>query len=103
MKKEQEEALALDNKTIDKVAPGEQQPEVDHKMEIVNSTTGTHQGEFTAMRVSVLAAKAVISYEFETNSEDSLSLMVRYWGNEGCTRAFDIMIDTKACERKYFG
>ena len=59
LQKEQEEALALDNKTVDKVAPGEQQP----------------------------------SYLLETNSEDSLSLMVRYWGNEGCTREFDIMID----------
>ena len=96
LKKEQEEALALDNKTIDKVAPGEQQPEVDHKMEIVNSTTGTHQGEFYRDAGQCSGGEGgSISYEFETNSEDSLSLMVRYWGNEGCTRAFDIMIDNE--------
>ena len=94
LKKEQEEALALDEKTVDKVAPGEQQPEADHKMKTENSTTGTHQGEFYRDAGSCSGGDGgLISYEFETNSEDSLSLMVRYWGNEGCTRVFDINID----------
>ena len=94
LKKEQAEALALDEKTVDKVAPGEQQPEVDHKMKTENSTTGTHQGEFYRDAGKCSGGDGgLISYEFETNSEDSLSLMVRYWGNEGCTREFDIKID----------
>ena len=94
LKKEQEEALALDEKTVDKVAPGEQQPEVDHKMKVENSSTGTHQGEFYRDAGKCSGGDGgLISYEFETNSEDSLSLMVRYWGNEGCTREFDIKID----------
>ena len=94
LKKEQEEALALDEKTVDKVAPGEQQPEADHKMEIENSTSGTANGEFYRDAGKCSGGDGgLISYEFETNSEDSLSLMVRYWGNEGCTRIFDINID----------
>ncbi len=94
LEKEQKEALALDEKTVDKVAPGEQQPEVDHKMKIENSTSGTHQGEFYRDAGKCSGGDGgLISYEFETNSEDSLSLMVRYWGNEGCTRTFDITID----------
>ena len=94
LEKEQKEALALDEKTVDKVAPGEQQPEVDHKMKIENSTSGTHQGEFYRDAGKCSGGDGgLISYEFETNSEDSLSLMVRYWGNEGCTRIFDIKID----------
>ena len=94
LEKEQKEALALDEKTVDKVAPGEQQPEVDHKMKIENSTSGTHQGEFYRDAGKCSGGDGgLISYEFETNSEDSLSLMVRYWGNEGCTRTFDIKID----------
>lgn len=94
LKKEQEEALALDEKTVDKVAPGEQQPEVDHKMKIENSTSGTANGEFYRDAGKCSGGDGgLISYEFETNSEDSLSLMVRYWGNEGCTRIFDIDID----------
>jgi hypothetical protein len=94
LEKEQKEALALDEKTVDKVAPGEQQPEVDHKMEEKNSTKGTANGEFYRDAGKCSGGDGgLISYEFETNSEDSLSLMVRYWGNEGCTRTFDISID----------
>lgn len=94
LEKEQKEALELDNKTVDKVAPGEQQPEVDHKMENANSTSGTANGEFYRDAGKCSGGDGgYISYLLETNSEDSLSLMVRYWGNEGCARAFDIMID----------
>ncbi len=94
LEKEQKEALALDEKTVDKVSPGEQQPEVDHKMEEKNSTKGTANGEFYRDAGKCSGGDGgLISYEFETNSEDSLSLMVRYWGNEGCTREFDITID----------
>lgn len=94
LRKEQEEALALDNKTVDKVAPGEQQPEADHKMECDNSSTGTANGEFYRDAGQCSGGNGgYVSYLLETNSEDSLSLMVRYWGNEGCTRTFDILID----------
>ena len=94
LEKEQKEALALDEKTVDKVAPGEQQPEVDHKMKEENSTKGSANGEFYRDAGKCSGGDGgLISYEFETNSEDSLSLMVRYWGNEGCTRTFDISID----------
>jgi hypothetical protein len=63
-------------------------------MKIENSTSGTHQGEFYRDAGKCSGGDGgLISYEFETNSEDSLSLMVRYWGNEGCTRTFDISID----------
>jgi hypothetical protein len=86
--------LALDNKTVDKVATGEQQPEADHQMKCDNSKTGTHQGEFYRDAGECSGGDGgYISYLFETNEEDSLSLMVRYWGNESCTRTFDIMID----------
>ncbi|MBO7551844.1 MAG: glycoside hydrolase family 127 protein [Fibrobacter sp.] len=94
LQKEQEEALELDNKTVDKVAPGEQQPEADHQMKCENSNSGTHQGEFYRDAGECSGGSGgSISYLLETNSEDSLTLMVRYWGNESCTRTFDIMID----------
>ncbi len=96
LRKEQEEALALDEKTVDKVAPGEQQPEVDHQMKTENTTSGTANGEFYRDAGKCNAGDGgMISYVLETNSEDSLSLMVRYWGNESCSRTFDIMIDGK--------
>lgn len=94
LQKEQEAAIALDEKTVDKVAPGEQQPEVDHKMQQENTSSGTHEGEFYRDAGKCNAGDGgYISYELETNSEDSLDLMVRYWGNESCTRTFDITID----------
>ena len=96
LQKEQEEALELDNKTVDKVAPGEQQPEADHQMKCENSNSGTHQGEFYRDAGQCSGGSGgSISYLLETNSEDSLTLMVRYWGNECCTRTFDIMIDNE--------
>lgn len=94
LQKEQEAAIALDEKTVDKVAPGEQQPEVDHKMQQENTSSGTHEGEFYRDAGKCNAGDGgYISYELETNSEDSLDLMVRYWGNESCDRTFDITID----------
>lgn len=94
LQKEQEAAIALDEKTVDKVAPGEQQPEVDHKMKQENTSSGTHEGEFYRDAGKCNAGDGgYISYELETNSEDSLDLMVRYWGNESCDRTFDITID----------
>ncbi len=35
------------------------------------------------------------SYLLNTNNELNLSLMVRYWGNEGGYRTFDILIDNE--------
>jgi hypothetical protein len=42
----QKAELELEMRTLDKVAPGQQQPEVDHKMQTLNSYTGTHMNEF---------------------------------------------------------
>ncbi len=91
---DEEEALMLDRRTIDKVAPGEQQPEVDHQLESSNSQTGSHLGEFYRDAGTCSGGNGgFFSYNLLTNEETDLSLMVRYWGNEGCTRTFDILID----------
>jgi len=93
---EQQAALLLDAKTIDKVAPGEQQPEADHLMQSLNSSKGTSQGEFYRDAGSCNdGSGGYVSYVMSTKEEINLSLMVRYWGNESCTRTFDILIDGK--------
>jgi hypothetical protein len=38
--------MDLHNRTVDFVAPGEQQPEADHQMEIMRSNSGTFHDEF---------------------------------------------------------
>lgn len=91
---EQQAAMALDARTIDRVAPGQQQPEADHLMQNLNSNSGTSQGEFYRDAGTCTGGTGgFISYVMSTNQEINLSLMVRYWGNESCTRTFDILID----------
>ena len=82
-------ALELEARTIDKVAPGEQQPEADHNLQSQNSYTGTWNNEFWRDARN----GGYISYTFDTYQKTELSLMVRYWGNESGYRRFDIMVD----------
>lgn len=81
--------LELEARTIDRVAPGEQQPEADHNMKSQNSTTGIWQGE----RYRDAINGGYISYDLRTLGKSDLSLLVRYWGNEGLNRTFDILVD----------
>jgi DUF1680 family protein len=80
--------IVLD-RTIDNVAPGEQQPEVDHNLESRNSTTGNFQNEFWR----AAGGSGFISYKMLTKKISDLSLMVRYWGNETGSRSFNISVD----------
>lgn len=82
-------ALELELRTVDKVAPGEQQPEVDHKFTSSNSYTGNYMNEFWRDARN----GGFISYSLLTKRKSNLSLMVRYWGNETGSRTFDIFID----------
>lgn len=91
----QQAALMLDGRTVDRVAPGQQQPEVDHQMVQVNSNSGVSQGEtYRDAGTCADGTGGTISYVMSTNEEQNLSLLVRYWGNEtSCTRTFDILVD----------
>ncbi|MFZ1289336.1 MAG: beta-L-arabinofuranosidase domain-containing protein [Melioribacteraceae bacterium] len=81
--------LVLENRTLDFVAPGEQQPETDHLMQISNSDKGVFLDEFWR------DAKdgGYFSYSLATKGENNLSLIVRYYGYEWGSRKFDILID----------
>lgn len=85
----EKEKLALQKRTIDFVAPGEQQPEVDHQLQKQNSATGNNLDEFYRDARNA----GFFSYKLSTNNETGLSLIVRYWGAEAGNRAFDIFID----------
>ena len=87
----EKEKLELENRTIDFVAPGEQQPEADHKIEKLNSNSGNNQNEFWRD----VRNDGYFSYNLSTNGETGLRLMVRYWGAEWGSRKFDIMIDNE--------
>jgi len=81
--------LDLQKRTIDFVAPGEQQPEADHFIQKENSTTGNKFNEFWRDARN----SGFFSYKMSTSSETDLSLIVRYCGAEQGGRKFDIYID----------
>jgi hypothetical protein len=81
--------LALQRRTIDAVAPGEQQPEIDHAMQSSNSATGMYLDKFWRDASN----EGYFSYNLATNGETDLRLIVRYWGNEWGNRMFDISVD----------
>jgi hypothetical protein len=85
----EKQKLELQKRTVDFVAPGEQQPEADHFIQSKNSNTGNLHDEFWRDARS----DGYFSYQLSTNNETRLSLLVRYWGAEWGNRKFDIYID----------
>ncbi|MGD0591866.1 MAG: beta-L-arabinofuranosidase domain-containing protein [Bacteroidota bacterium] len=83
--------LALENHTVDFVAPGERQPEADHAMQSSNSNSGTNLDEFWRDASN----GGYFSYNLATKNETDLTLLVRYWGYEWGSRMFDIYIDNE--------
>lgn len=83
------EKLALESRTVDHVAAGEQQPETDHAMRKEKSNTGNNLNAFWRDA----SDGGFFSYDLATRSENGLSLWVRYWGAEWGSRKFDILID----------
>jgi hypothetical protein len=87
----EKQKLELQKRTVDFVAPGEQQPEVDHLIQKQNSNTGNQHDEFWRDARD----NGYFSYELSTNNETGLSLLVKYWGAEWGNRKFEIYIDDK--------
>jgi DUF1680 family protein len=85
----EKEKLLLEKRTIDFVAPGEQQPEADHQIQ--NNKSQSSVANDALYREA--SDGGYFSYNLSTNNENNLSLMVRYWGAEWGNRKFDIYID----------
>jgi len=85
----EKDKMVLERRTIDFVAPGEQQPEVDHSMQVKNSGTGNNADEFWRDARN----GGFFSYNLSTGNEKNLKLMVRYRGGEPGNRKFSIYID----------
>jgi len=79
----------LDQGTIDRVRPGEQQPEVDHQYAGEKSTTGNHEDR--AWRDAF--AGGWFSYRLKVGTQDPVRLLCTYWGSDSGPRQFDILID----------
>ncbi len=89
--KRENEKIAIEKRTIDFIATGEQQPETDHDMKMEHSESGNSNNEF----YREASRGGFFSYDMNTNSETNLSLLVRYWGVEWGGRKFEIYIDNE--------
>ena len=88
--KKEQERQELEARTIDKVQPGEQQPETDHKMETDRSNTGNTNDVFWRDARD----GHYFSYLMQTEGRTDLSLRLKFWGvGEWKTHEFDIFID----------
>lgn len=87
----EKEKLEIQDRTIDFVACGEQQPEADHAIKSSGSSSGNHLNEFWRDARN----EGYFSYVMASGSETGLCLIVRYWGAEWGKRKFDIFIDDK--------
>ena len=88
--KQEQERQALEDRTVDKVQPGEQQPESDHFMETDESFVGNSNDVF--FRDS--NDGHYFSYLMQTGGQTDLSLRLKYWGvGEWKSHEFDIFVD----------
>ena len=88
--KQEQERQALEARTVDKVQPGEQQPETDHKMMTDQSYTGNSNDVF----YRDARDGHYFSYLMQTGKNEQLSLRLKYWGvGEWKTHEFDIFVD----------
>lgn len=88
--KAERDRQALEARTVDKVQPGEQQPETDHKMETDRSQVGNSNDVF----FRDASDGHYFSYLMQTGGQTDLSLRLKYWGvGEWKTHEFDIFID----------
>ncbi len=81
--------LALDRRTVDRVVPGEQQPEVEHNLRSEGSATGSTHGR------PWRDAGGWFSYDLRAGDARSpLTLSVTYWAGER-GRTFDVLVNDR--------
>lgn len=89
---EEKARQALEVRTVDKVNPGEQQPETDHNMEADVTEHGNTEGVF----FRDARDGHFFSYLMQTKGETNLSLQLKFWGqDEWRTSEFDIYVNDK--------
>jgi DUF1680 family protein len=87
----EEKDRVLAARTIDRVIPGEQQPEVDHALKSEKS----QPAYFRDRPLRDAAEGGWFSYELKTPPDRPVKLLCNYWGGETLRRKFDILVDGK--------
>ena len=89
--RKEKEMLALEARTLDAVAPGEQQPETDHGLLQERSNTGVTRD----VHYRDASRGGWFSYDLSTGGvSEGVTIYVKYWGvAEWATRRFEIFVD----------
>ena len=88
IKKKEAVMLALEKRTVDHVAPGEQQPESEHNFKGEKTESGMYNGRFWRH------AQGWFSYDLKNKNKEAKVLRVTYSG-EDSGRNFDILVNGK--------
>lgn len=91
LKAREQAQLLLDRQTVDRVIPGEQQPEADHNLQGQNSESGVYRN----LHYRHVQAPGWFSYDLKIVPDAPLVLYVLYSGNEHGNRTFDIKVNGK--------
>ncbi|TXK47936.1 glycosyl hydrolase [Pontibacter qinzhouensis] len=86
LQKTEQEKLALEAKTVDQVAAGEQQPESDHNFKGEGTDMGTHRDRFWRH------ATNWFSYDLRNKNREAKTLRITYFGQDN-GRTFDILVN----------
>lgn len=86
IKELENESMALESRTIDKVAPGEQQPESDHFFKGEDTESGIHKNRHWRH------ASSWFSYNLNNKDKEPALLQITYYGLDK-DRNFDILIN----------
>ncbi len=81
----------LERRTIDRIQPGEPQPETDHKLQSQNSNSGEHMGR----KWRDASNGGWFSYQVKVTPNQPAKLICTYWGEDTGARRFDILVDGK--------
>lgn len=88
IKTKEHEQLALEARTIDQVAPGEQQPEAEHNFKGERTSTGINDNRFWR------DARGWFSYELSDPEKEAKTLRITYFGLDK-DRVFDMYINNE--------
>lgn len=85
MQASEQAKIVLDKATVDRVAPGEQQPETEHHFQGQDTTTGIWRDR------RFRHAEGWFSYDLQAGAERDLALRVTYFGSD--RRRFNILVN----------
>ncbi|MFD2033298.1 beta-L-arabinofuranosidase domain-containing protein [Belliella marina] len=88
--------LKLESLTIDKVAPGEQQPESEHNFKAISSLTGQENGLFWRSTVTAF------QYDLKNPKSEGKTLRISYLPNKN-RNPFNILINGELLVKEHFG